>query len=226
MNTVICQDGNNPYSNNPHATEIEPWSQVIHERRIYTILSYEIKIKTWARVIKIIQVVALAIISCFIALAFQSIRKMWWEAVKRPEYVNVLMPQNFIRFLRHRNENLTSLDFFLCTQINDLSFLRYCPNLTSLDLRSCRQINDFSFLQHCPNLTSLNLRGCSQIDDLSVLQLCPNLRNLDLAYCREINDFSFLSYCPNLTTLDLIECHQINDISIQAFRDRGIEVLN
>src|SRR5262245_40834250 len=94
MITLVCQDGNNPYLNNPNATENAPRSQVGHKGRIYSKLSYEVKINALTRLMKIIQAIALTIFSCFIALAFQSIRNLWLGGIKGLEYVHVLMPQN------------------------------------------------------------------------------------------------------------------------------------
>lgn len=91
MNTVfVCQDGNNPYLNNPDATEVAPQSQETYEGRLYTKLSYEVNIYAMARLLKIIQVVALAIISCFIALAFEHVRKLLSEGINGFENVTVL----------------------------------------------------------------------------------------------------------------------------------------
>lgn len=96
MSIQICLEGNNPYFNDPHAREIFPRSQVIHEERLYTKQTYEVsylareKITPLRRVIQIILSLTLVIMSCLLALAFQSVRKILREGFEGLKYSHAL----------------------------------------------------------------------------------------------------------------------------------------
>lgn len=97
MDTIIVSQGTtDPYLNNPDAYEILPDKLVTHEGKFYTKLSYEMKIGIAKRLIKIIQVIFLTIISCFIALAFETVRREWVDGVKGIKNITVLMPHDFL----------------------------------------------------------------------------------------------------------------------------------
>lgn len=98
----------NPYLNNPDAREIRSEPNFLHEGKTYTKLTYEVTkrpvrtdITVMARLFNIIYVVALSILTCFIALAFEQVRKCWTDALNGysitpggVENVPVLVPVN------------------------------------------------------------------------------------------------------------------------------------
>ena len=94
MCCVTCpKNSANPYLNNPKAIESAPRVTAMREGTKYTQISYEVSkditkevekrttvdLGAMTRVLKIVQVIALSILTCFIALAFESVRKLWSE---------------------------------------------------------------------------------------------------------------------------------------------------
>lgn len=123
MSTVICTDGNNPYSNDADATESAPRTKETYEGRLYTKLSYEVRLNPLKRLANIIKVVALAVLSCFIALAFEQVRKLWTCGINGIEDVICLIP-------------------YLVVHVNDLNGRK-----TTLDIeRDCKVAKLFTLL--------------------------------------------------------------------------------
>lgn len=90
---IVCANGINPYENDQDAREILPRAEVTHQGVLYTRHSYERPLGSLSRLLNIIQVIALSIITCFIALAFESVRKRWSEGIYGYENVIVLIPK-------------------------------------------------------------------------------------------------------------------------------------
>lgn len=82
MLTIVVQNDNNPCSNNPYATENAPRSQVFHEGRFYTKFFYAIRMSAKTRLVKIIQFLAITILTCFTFLALKSVRRLWTDGIK------------------------------------------------------------------------------------------------------------------------------------------------
>lgn len=80
----VCRK--NPYLNNPGAQETAR-TQETHEGRDYTKLTYTVTTKP--TLLKIIAVVALAILTCCIALAFSQVRQL---GSKQINHVSILLP--------------------------------------------------------------------------------------------------------------------------------------
>lgn len=86
MNPIICP-GINPYLNNPNAKELSQEANFLYEGKKYTKINYETTstvrtdLSAMTRLLKIVYVVGLTILTCFIALAFQQLRNTWSDAI-------------------------------------------------------------------------------------------------------------------------------------------------
>ena len=175
---ITCQNCNDPYLNNPYASLKAPGSQITHQGKLYTKLSYELKINTATRLIKIIQFIAAVIFSCFIALAFQSMRKLWGEAIKGARSVDVLMPQVSLEctdIWMGIASNLSVRDLLVMratsshkqniaemTLINRLNAGDITPD--ALRISTVTRLIDF-FGENCSRITNLNLQKFHHISD-------------------------------------------------------------
>lgn len=92
MGLLICDYSKNPYLNNPEAKEIDRHEKTAYEGRLYTKLSYEVKIGASLRAWQVLQAFALTILTCFIALAFEGVRNLWSQGVSGIENVTILTP--------------------------------------------------------------------------------------------------------------------------------------
>lgn len=84
---------NNPYAHNPNAIE-KARVEEIHEGRLFTKISYELKCDPMTRLLKIIQAIALTIFTCFAALAFESVRKLWMDGIRGSIDASILISSN------------------------------------------------------------------------------------------------------------------------------------
>lgn len=254
MNTYVCLNGNNPYINNPNATEIFPRSQVTHEGRLFTKQSYqvsnqvlnEVKIGILRRLIIIIQVVALVILSCSIALAFRSVRNLLLKGLKGLELKRSIVQRDAHVLMPHhdffeRSELLTGVGMVLASNLNvkDLLairgtsvHLRILAETTLTDWLNAGAINpvnigistvqgliDF-FGEHCSKITRLNLQSFPIVNDEDIEKLSqsfPKLSQLFLDNAKITNECeSSFKQMLSLKNLHLSHCQQINDVSFLA----------
>lgn len=122
MNPVIInKNAPNPYASNPNAREIFPHTKVMHEGKSYTKLTYELTDPNASlgsnRLLLLVYAVSLTILTCFIALAFEYVRKCWSEAIygatvsNQVENVTVLIAEKQTSSTESRvssNENVLS----------------------------------------------------------------------------------------------------------------------
>lgn len=243
MNKVlICEDVANPYLNNPEAYETAHLRFEMYEGRFYKKLSYEIKMGTAVRLIKIIQVIALTIISCFVALAFEQVRKMWADAVRgQKESVTVLIPQDFFENtdIGKRIISFLSVKDLLAmgqtsTAYRTLSYDLLTKQLNAGDITPrdfgvlplAQSINKSIFCSSTKGLLkqiSLNFewvynRMPKDIREktesfLKLNNLILEVNSLDF-FNKEFKDFSFFKYFHNLTNL---RCTDINNINFLKY---------
>lgn len=90
---ILCLDGNNLGWNAGNATLMHS-SKELHNGKTYAKLTYDVKIDAITRLFKIVQVVALSILTCFIALAFESVRTKWSEGINGIEHFIVYDPRH------------------------------------------------------------------------------------------------------------------------------------
>ena len=231
MNTLICPDSHNPYSNNPHAHEKEPRSHVVHKGKHYTKFLYEVKIPTLTRLIKIIQVIAFTVITCFLALAFQSTRKLWSDGITGKECVNVLMPQyswdsedvamHIASFL-----SLGDLLFMGATSTHNNAITKTilmnrlnAGTITPHDLG----INNVTHLieyfgTECSKIIRLDLQNFSPLNTSDIEKISEHFKNVNyllLLKCT-INDDAIVHFTNmnHLKSLTLEECEQLNNVNL------------
>ena len=230
MNMLIYQSGNNPYLNNPRACLKAPQTQITHEGKLYTKLSYELIINTATRLIKIIQALAITILSCFVALAFQSIRKLWQEGIKGTESVDVLLPQSFSEctdiwmviasslsvkdLLAFRKTSIHKRIIAEKTLINHLNAGIITPG--DLRLTNVTSLIDY-FGENCSEITNLDLQNFQRITDKDIENLSKNFTKLKHLLLKEnpITNQSavHLAKMTLLTSLRLSLCQHIRDFS-------------
>ena len=58
---------------------------------------------------------------------------------------------------------LTSLNLFGCSSLQNVDGLANCAQLTDLNLYGCSALENVDGLANCTQLTSLDLRGCSEL---------------------------------------------------------------
>lgn len=119
------------------------------------------------------------------------------------------------------SDQLRSLDFSSCQEVNDLFIkaLAHCPYLEKLSLRYCVNLTDVaikSLGESCPNLKILDLTGCESCTDeniLSVISSTKKLVKLNLSSCEQLTDdvLPAIATLDKLEILDLAVCTQITD---------------
>jgi len=75
---------------------------------------------------------------------------------------------------------LTSINFHLPDEAEDLSFLADCPSLTSLTLHSCGALTDLAPILAANALTQVCLWEATRLHDIQALSALPDLRILSL----------------------------------------------
>ena len=226
---LICQDGNNPYLNNPCASLKAPQTQITYGGKLYTKLSYELIINTATRLIKIIQAVVITILSCFIALAFQSIRKLWQEGIKGAESVDVLLLQSSSEctdiwmviasslsvkdLLTLRKTSTLKRIIAEKTLINQLNAGIITPS--NIKITTVTSLIDF-FGENCSQITKLDLQKFYRITDEDIEKISKNFTTLKhlLLNKSAITNASALHLTKMmLKSLSLSSCGNIRDFS-------------
>lgn len=227
---ILNSNRHNPFLNNRNAHVNGPQVLETQAGRLYTKQPYDVAISTFTRVLKIVQVVALVIISCFIALAFERVRKLWSDAIQGFENVAVLNPQDFFEYQNMSMVILPTLTMRELIAMRAASTL----NKTVVDLELIRRLNaeeitPFNlgintvsnlisyFDNNCSKIFVLNLRNFINKDDISIQKIYENFTRLQtlLMFRSSLSNFctSYLGAMLLLRTISLFSYTFINDFS-------------
>lgn len=108
--------------------------------------------------------------------------------------------------------SLTSVDFPVCTHINNSSAFCYCTRLTTISFPNCSIIGEGAF-QQCVNLTIASFPVCTFIGNYA-FAYCNKLTSISFPICPTIESYAFC-YCLSLTSVSF---PKVTSIGNYAFR--------